>query len=269
MAEEIDNRGRDVPVAFRGPEESGEDAASTEYVWFDRKQPIGFVAGSLPHLRQEGVTYFVTWRTADSMPRQRVEQWVEEREVWLARHPEPHDLQARAEYDRLFRARWEQWLDESHGECLLARPDIRTLVEGALGHFDGKRYRPDEFVVAPNHVHVLATPLDECDLSKIEQNWKSFTAHEINKTLARKGTFWEKESFYHIVRSPQELERIQQYIRGHVRSITHDVCGRDVPVAFLEPRESGEDAASTDCCGRDVPVAFRGPQESGEDAAST
>ena len=221
-------RRSDVPVAssstVRITSPSGADAASTNATstesvlrsYFDPERPIGFVRGSnLPHWRQEGVTYFVTWRTADSMPRERVEQWQREREEWLAQHPEPHSESEKAEYDRLFSERWEKWLDECHGECLLARPELKAVVESALRHFDGQRYRLDAFVVMPNHVHVLVTPLGAHRLSEIVQNWKSYTAHEINRRLGRKGSFWQKESFDHIVRSADEMERLRKYIRDN------------------------------------------------------
>ena len=186
--------------------------------WFDPRQPVGCGrGGNLPHWRQMGSRYFVTWRTADSMPEAKVKQWVQEREAWLAKHPEPHDDQAKAEYDALFLARWERWLDECHGECLLKRPEIRDVVERAMRHFDQARYRLGEFIVMSNHVHVVITPWGDHTLSAILHSWKSFTSHEINRMLQRTGTLWQKESFDHIVRSPEEMERIVSYIRNNGR----------------------------------------------------
>ncbi len=182
--------------------------------YFDPLEPVGFVrGGSLPHWRQDGVVYFVTWRTADSMPMERVRRWMRERDEWAKGHPLPHTREERAEYDRLFPARWEAWLDESHGECLLARPDVKDLVSDVLRRFDGMQYRLHDAAVMPNHVHVLVTPLGERRLSEIEQAWKSVSAHGINRLLNRRGELWQKESFDHIVRSDREMERIRAYIR--------------------------------------------------------
>jgi REP element-mobilizing transposase RayT len=147
------------------------------------------------------------------MPEERVRQWMTERKEWLAHHPEPHDERTRAEYDRLFAERWELWLDECHGACLLRLPEVRMLVESAIEHNEGSLYRVAASVVMPNHVHVVVTPLGEQRLSDIVQNWKSFTAHAINRLLKRKGTFWQKESFDHIVRNADEMDRIRAYIR--------------------------------------------------------
>jgi putative transposase len=40
---------------------------------------------------------------------------------------------------------------------------------------------------------------------------------EINRLLGRRGTLWQKESFDHIVRSAESMERIRQYIRDNDR----------------------------------------------------
>jgi len=181
--------------------------------YFDPSEPIENLSGNLPHWRQPGVAYFVTFRLADSLPQEKLRRWIAEREAWLAAHPEPHDEAARAEYYRLFPGRLQKWLDSGYGSCVLARADIRSMVEKALRHFDGIRYRLDEFVIMPNHVHVLVTPLGEHTLSDILHTWKSYTSHEINKMLNKTGENWQQESFDHIVRSAAQLDRIRRYIR--------------------------------------------------------
>ena len=261
---------------------SGEDAATTDKdfgnTWLDYSQPIGHVlSGRLPHWRQDGVMYWVTWRTDDSMPKERVSQWAAEREAWLKQHPRPHNAKAMAEYDRLFTARWERWLDECHGECLLRQETPRHIVENALHHFDGQRYRLHNFVVAPNHVHVLVTPLENHELSDILQNWKSFTAHEINKQLHRKGTFWEKNNFDHIVRNAADQERIEAYIDAHVVAASPPLSGLEQrPVVAASPPLSGLErrpvvAASPPLSGEKVVAASPplGSKNSGGDAATT
>jgi len=209
--------------------------------YFDPSTPIGRLrGGNLPHWRQDGAIYFVTWRTADSMPHERVDQWTEQRDAWLKAHPEPWSLRDEEEYYRLFPDRWEAWLDEGHGECLLATPEVRQIVEEVLRHEDGTKYRLEDFIVMPNHVHVLASPLGKHTLSEMTQAWKSTAAHRINKLLRRTGTFWQKESFDHIVRSPEQAQKFRQYIRENPRGLP----GREAPVA-LSLQKSGEGAAAT------------------------
>jgi replication-associated recombination protein RarA len=209
--------------------------------YFDSSAPVGRLrGGNLPHWRQDGVLYFVTCRMADSMPRERVNGWMKEREAWLNAHPEPWSPRDEEEYYRLFPDRWEAWLDEGHGECLLARPEVRQIVEEVLRHDDGSKYRLEEFVVMPNHVHVLVSPLGRHTLSEMTQAWKSTVAHRVNELLGRTGTFWQKESFDHIVRSAQQAQRFREYIQKNRRGLR----GREAPVA-LSLKKSGEGAAAT------------------------
>jgi len=194
-----------------------QDAAST-FHYFDPDEPIEDLSGNLPHWRQEGVMYFVTFRLADSLPKEKLRQWLDDRDTWLKTHPEPLSQEDRRQYYDQFPARLQYWLDQGHGSCVLARPGVKAVVEKALRCFDGQRYGLDEFVVMPNHVHALVTPMGEHTLSQILHSWKSFTANEINKMLKKKGELWQKESFDHIVRSPESLERIRQYIRNNPRN---------------------------------------------------
>ena len=180
--------------------------------YYDPAAPIAVMEGKLPHLRQDGTTYFVTFRTADSLPEKKLDEWSAERELWMQQNPEPHTAEQRLEYWQRFPERIQRWLDECYGECLLARPDLRQIVVDALQHFDGVRYALRKWVIMPNHVHVLVTPLGIHELSEILHTWQSLTAKEINEAVGRTGTFWHEESFDHIARSPSALERIEVYI---------------------------------------------------------
>jgi replication-associated recombination protein RarA len=214
---------------------------SSRLHYFDPSVPIGRLrGGNLPHWRQAGAMYFVTWRTADSMPRERVDQWMKEREAWLNAHPEPWSLHDEEEYYRLFPDRWEAWLDEGNGECLLARPEVRQIIEELLRHEDGTKYQLEDFIVMPNHVHVLVSPLGNHTLSEITQAWKSTAAHRVNKVLGRTGTFWQKESFDHIVRSAEQAQKFRRYIQENPCGLR----GSESPVA-LSLQKSGEGAAAT------------------------
>jgi REP element-mobilizing transposase RayT len=196
-----------------------QDAASTLFHAFDRSEPVANLSGNLPHWRQDGTTYFVTFRTADSLPKEKLIQWQSERAEWLRAHPEPHTDADRHAYYQRFPERFQHWLDQDYGACVLARPELKQIVESALRHFDGERYRLGEFVVMPNHVHALVTPLNEHNLSDILHSWKSYTSSQINKQVGQSGSFWQKESFDHMVRSPASLEKFAEYIRENPRKV--------------------------------------------------
>ncbi len=186
--------------------------------YFDKDETAANLSGTLPHWRQKGKTYFVTFRTADSIPQEKLRLWEEEKKAWLAAHPEPHDAETKNEFYDRFPRRLQQWLDAGYGACLLARPELKQIVEDALRFFAGQRYELDEFIVMPNHVHVVVAPFNEYELSEILHSWKSSTASKINKMVGRTGPFWQKESFDHLIRSPEQHERIRQYIRDNPKA---------------------------------------------------
>jgi type I restriction enzyme R subunit len=97
--------------------------------------------------------------------------------------------------------RWNESLDSCHGECVLRRPELALEVGRSLWHFDSDRYELTDFVVMPNHVHLLAAFMtDEAMLAQCEA-WKRYTATRINRRLNRQGRFWQQDAFDHLVRS--------------------------------------------------------------------
>jgi REP element-mobilizing transposase RayT len=197
---------------------------------FDSRQPYAVLWRHLPHWEQPGATYFITWRTADSLPVAVLQAWITERDEWFRRHGLPvvrslrdrtsgHSVTGprvpeplRANYRAFVAERWEAQLDRCEGECLLRRPELAEIVADSLLHFDGERYAMGDFVVMPNHAHLLVCLPGEDQLLRQCRSWKKFTATRINKRLGRRGEFWQDESFDHLVRSPDELERFRLYI---------------------------------------------------------
>jgi REP element-mobilizing transposase RayT len=72
-------------------------------------------------------------------------------------------------------------------------------------------YELHGYVIMPNHVHILITPLRE--LPAIMQSLKGHTAREANKILGLTGhPFWQDESYDRFVRNEQEFGKIASYI---------------------------------------------------------
>ena len=82
------------------------------------------------------MTYFVTFRLADSLPTQKLAMLKEDKKRWLALNPPPHKESQTREYHRNFSQRINEWLDAGYGSCVLARPDIFRVVESALISFN-------------------------------------------------------------------------------------------------------------------------------------
>ena len=196
---------------------------------FDPDQDYSVVQTRLPHWSQAGTITFITWRTWDSIPDRVLRQWQAERAAWLQRHginPAEEDWAARLnqldpqlirEFQFLVSDRWNDHLDECHGACVLRRPEVAQVVATSLRHFDGDRYQLTDFVVMPNHVHVLvAFPNDESMLKQCE-SWKHFMARRINLVLGRSGRFWQQDGFDHLVRSEEQFDYLRAYIADNPR----------------------------------------------------
>lgn len=191
---------------------------------FDPHAEVRITAGNLPHWYQPGVTYFVTWRTADSLPHDVTDLWHRRRDDWLRRHRiNPTNPRWKAQFEslpevlqlefhRTFSTEYLSMLDKGWGECVLRRRELAELVAHSLRHFDGQRYSLGDFVVMPNHVHLLVSLLGNTDIEKQCYSWKKFSAGEINAALGRKGRFWQEESFDHLVRSPTHFDAFSDYI---------------------------------------------------------
>jgi len=214
-------------------------AGSRSYFnYFSPYEEIDNIKGNLPHWRQEGKIYFVTFRTADSMPQEKLKEWQEELDAWKKQNPEPLSREKKKEYFEKFPTKMQEYLDAGHGACELAKPEIKAVVENAIKHFDGDRYKVDKYVVAANHVHVLLEPLGKNQLSDILHSWKSYTGNEINKRIGKTGTFWQKEYFDHLVRSESSLEKFREYIRAHDKvapaSSRNDILRQDGGATLLK-----------------------------------
>ena len=174
---------------------------------------------NLPHLGQRGVIVFITFRLADSMPAELLSKWRDERETWLAAHPEPWDDVTAQEYAHEFQGRIEKWLDAGHGECVLSRSDCHRIVSDALEYFNGTRYVLHSYIVMPNHVHVLMQLPDRVELPRTLHSWKSFTAKKIGGIVGASGPIWQRDYFDRIVRSEEHYRHCLEYIRKNERQM--------------------------------------------------
>jgi REP element-mobilizing transposase RayT len=199
-------------------------AVVTDFNYFDPTEHIDITCGDLPHWQQSGATYFITFRTQDSLPKQAVEMWRRERDDWLARRtkdfsdkPWAEKLQQlsskdRQAFNRWFRHQLEEQLDKGHGACPLQFEEIAAVVSKSLKYFDGDRYQLGDFVVMPNHVHLLVCMSPRVKMLRQCYSWKRFMATEINRLLDHQGEFWQSESFDHLVRNLEHFQKFQKYI---------------------------------------------------------
>ena len=153
----------------------------------------------LPHFDRPGCLQMITFRLADSLPAEVLAQL----EFELRQCPD-----ATAERRRRLIA----LLGAGYGMCHLREARIARLVEDALLHFDGIRYRVLAWCIMPNHVHMLIETMPTHELAALVHSWKSFTAKEANKILGRTGAFWYQDYFDRAIRDERHFAAALKYI---------------------------------------------------------
>lgn len=193
---------------------------------FDPRSDLAITEHFRPHWTQAGAVVFITFRCADSIPKEVIKLWDRQEHEWLRIRGKNSKLHwsksinllsefERNQFHQEFSRCREDCLDECHGRCVLRRPELSEIVANALLHFDGNRYRMGDFVVMPNHVHLLAMFSTPEQMSKACKSWLHFTAVQINKRLGEEGKFWQQEPFDHLVRSADQYDYLRAYIANN------------------------------------------------------
>ncbi len=197
--------------------------------WYDR--------GYLPHLDGDLVTQAVTFRLADSLPRDSVERWKAE-----LSHLPPGDARVR------LRWRIEECLDSGLGASHLRDARIASIVRDNLLFFAGKRYELHAWVVMPNHVHALITPLEGVQLARIVHSWKSFTSKRANRILGTRGAFWQREFHDRFIRDEGHFLDVRGYIEEN--PVVAGLCSKREEWTFSSAHKGLEERRTPLCCRR-------------------
>jgi len=166
----------------------------------------------LPHWQPAGATLFITFRLAGSLPHTVVATLQEKREQEKRALSHASDVQGHR------KQAYQDALDVSDsGPHWLADPQVASIVAEALHYRHERAYDLLAFCIMPNHVHLVCTPLQREDgtyyaIHRILQSLKQHSARQANKVLGRQGTFWQEESYDHVVRDADELTRVVQYV---------------------------------------------------------
>ncbi len=172
--------------------------------------------GYLPHFDNAELIQGITFRLADSLPVE-VRESVRSDGKWV-------------------RGKVEAELNRGGGACWLLDVEAARIVEEALIHFDGERYRLLAWVVMPNHVHVVAEQVNGWPLGKIVHSWKSFTAKKCNEVLGMSGAFWARDYFDRFVRNSEQLEATVRYV--HENPVKAELVERAEQWPWSSARES-------------------------------
>ncbi|MGD9563420.1 MAG: transposase [Pyrinomonadaceae bacterium] len=165
-------------------------------------RPKGWYSrGYLPHYDGGEILQFVTLHLADALPQSLLRRWRIELE------------QARDEERKLeLQRRIERHLDMGAGECLLGVPEVAAAVQEAIIFRHGKQYKLICWCLMPNHIHFMFRPKAGFSLSDIMHGLKSYTAHEANKIVGRRGKFWQEDYFDRFIRDHDHFMKTRDYI---------------------------------------------------------
>jgi putative transposase len=175
---------------------------------------LSHYARNLPHWRQPGATYFVTFRLVDSLPQPRLRELDHMRQGWARKRGTERMAEKLEQFSMIQFETVEFWLDQGAGCCVLAEARWSELVDNSMQHFHGERYELGASVVMPNHVHCVIRPQLSWnqDLEDLIGSWKAFTARRINAGLGQSGALWQEESYDQIIRHEGHLWNVIQYI---------------------------------------------------------
>ncbi|MBQ9417708.1 MAG: transposase, partial [Bacteroidales bacterium] len=183
--------------------------------YLDKNQDINEHRAHLPHWHQDGKLQFITFRLADSLPKEKLDELKSDKAKFLEQHPEPWDKETEAKYYAQFGSKIDEWLDAGMGSCILQFPNIREIVCHALEFYNGERYLLHSYVVMPNHVHVLVEMLGEYKTGDVLHTWKRYTSNQINKLIGGSGRLWQHESYDRLIRDKSHYSNVLGYISGN------------------------------------------------------
>lgn len=183
----------------------------------------------LPHWIPEGAMFFITFRLANSLPMQVIQELKEQHER------EQKEIRAKfngsSQYAELYKldkkhfGRFDSWLDRcvEGSPRWLADEKVAQIVADEIHRLDGERYSLVAYCLMSNHGHLVIDTAEhnlkpaqtgvtaKYPLTDTMKLLKGRTARFCNQVLGRNGSFWSAESYDHVVRNQKEFENIVWY----------------------------------------------------------
>lgn len=150
---------------------------------------------NLPHYFVNNGTYFITFRLANSIPQDKLEQLKN-------KNKNPGD-KIFAKYDALLES-------QEYGEKFLSDEKVAENLVRILHSLDDEEYKIICYTIMSNHVHLLFETQN--NVSRIMKTIKGRSARESNLLLNRTGSFWQSESFDRVIRDERELNMVIKYV---------------------------------------------------------
>jgi REP element-mobilizing transposase RayT len=186
---------------------------------------------NLPHFQPPGYAFFITFRLHGTLPKEvviRLKAMKEEKLKLVSGYDNSNvKIKKYSELKKEYFKLYDSYLDKaSMGSSWLKDKRVAEIVKSSIHFRDEKEYELIAYTIMPNHVHLVIIPIVEriADslnsgskenlyiVTKVLQGLKKYTARECNKLLNRKGSFWQHESYDHVVRDMKALRRIVDYV---------------------------------------------------------
>lgn len=161
--------------------------------------------GYLPHYDSDNRIQFVTFRLHDSLPENVLSRLKEEIRTSEIQGKDDLELQRGI----------ERYLDNGAGECYLKLRDVAEVVENKILSLHLSNLILIAWVIMPNHVHLLFSPMAGNSMIKIMQSIKGSTARAANQLLGRNGDFWMRDYFDRYIRDAEHFDKTVRYIENN------------------------------------------------------
>lgn len=127
---------------------------------------------------------------------------------------------------------------------------VRLFLQTLYRHRREGRYRLHDFVIMPEHVHLLLTPAPDITIERAIQLIKGAYSHELGGIIGRNSEIWQRGFTDHRIRNPQDFAHHRNYIhqnpveRGIVTHPSHYRYCSAFPGFKLDPWPSAAEAAT-------------------------
>lgn len=93
---------------------------------------------------------------------------------------------------------------------IFRRETNAKLLIDILAHYrDSRKFLLQEFVIMPDHIHLLLTPTEEISLERVMQ----FIKGGFSFRMKERGSIWQPSFTNHRIRDHEDFERHRDYIR--------------------------------------------------------
>jgi len=111
----------------------------------------------------------------------------------------------------------------------------KLFLNSLFGYRDRGIFQPYEFVVMPDHVHLLLAPKSTVALERAMQFIKGGYSHLYRKETGSRAEIWERSFTNHRIRDWDDYETHRRYI--HLNPVRAGLCQlpRDYPYGSARP----------------------------------